>query len=201
MTWEALLIYVSVYAIAVATPGPGIVAIVARSIASGFYAAIPVTLGMVAGDLTLLALSVFGLAIVAQQMGELFFAIKIAGALYLVYLGYKYWTAPVEHMQAAAPASSTNGFLAQYALTIGNPKAIAFFVALMPTVVDLQHITVWGYLEIAAVVCIVLPMITLTYAALASRARGFFESVTARRRMNKGAGVVMAGAGLGVALS
>ena len=95
MTWQALLVFIPVYAIAIATPGPGIVSIVARSLGSGFRAAIPMTAGMVAGDLTLMALSVFGLAVVAQQMGELFFAIKIAGALYLVWLGWKYWNEPV----------------------------------------------------------------------------------------------------------
>ena len=200
MTWQALLIFVPVYAIAVATPGPGIVSIVARSLASGFGAAIPMTLGMVAGDITLMTLSVFGLAVVAQSMGEFFFAIKIAGALYLVWLGWKYWYEPVAELRPDASGAG-RGFLAQYALTVGNPKAIAFFVALMPTVIDMSRVTLLGYLELATVSAIVLPAITLTYAALAWRARGLFASVAARRRMNRGAAVAMVGAGVGVALS
>jgi threonine/homoserine/homoserine lactone efflux protein len=200
MTWNVLVVFIPVYAIAVATPGPAIVAVVARSLASGFGAAIPMTLGMLAGDLVLMALSAFGLALVAQSMGELFFAVKIAGALYLVWLGWKYWTAPIEELLPES-ANATRGFLAQFALTLGNPKAIAFFVALLPTVVDLSKITVLGYLQLAAVSCFVLPAVTLTYAALASRARGLFASVVARRRINRSAAVVMVGAGVGVAMS
>lgn len=200
MSLEGLLIFAAVYAVAVATPGPAIVAIVARALASGFWPGVPMTLGMLAGDLVLMALSAFGLALVAEAMGEFFIVIKLAGALYLVWLGWKYWTAPVKE-QPDEPAPAARGFLAMFGLTLGNPKAIAFFVALLPTVVDLKTLTPIGFAELVLAACFILPAITLTYAALASWARGLFASVTARRRINKSAGVVMAGAGIGVALS
>ena len=201
LTTHALLIFAAVYAAAVATPGPGIVALVARALGGGFWSGVPMVFGMAAGDLILMTLSAFGLALVAQAMGDLFLAVKLAGAAYLIYLGYRYWTAPVADMETVVPASARQGFLSQLSLTLGNPKAIAFFVALLPTVVDLSRLNVFGYLQLCAATLVLIPTITLSYAALASRVRGFLASRKARGRLNKGAAVIMVGAGVGVAVS
>jgi len=132
LTTHALLIFAAVYAVAVATPGPGIVTLVARAIGGGFRSAVPMVFGMAAGDLALMTLSAFGLALVAQAMGDFFLIVKLAGAAYVVYLGYKYWTAPVAETLTTEPGGAAQGFLSQLALTLGNPKAIGFFVAPFP---------------------------------------------------------------------
>jgi threonine/homoserine/homoserine lactone efflux protein len=199
LSLHSLLIYAGVYALAIAMPGPGVIAIAARALASGFRAAIPMAAGTAAGDLILMTLSAFGLAVLAQAMGSLFFVVKLAGALYIVWLGYRYWTAPVGKLELS-PISARRGFLAQMALTVGNPKAIAFFAALLPTVVDLAHLNAAGYLQLVLATLVMIPAITLSYAALAARIRGSLMSIEARRRLNKGAGAVMMGAGLGVAV-
>jgi threonine/homoserine/homoserine lactone efflux protein len=195
---HSLLIYCGIYALAIAMPGPGIVSIVARALGSGFRATIPATLGTLLGDLVIMTLSVLGLALIAQALGSLFLFVKLAGAFYLIYLGYRYWTAPVAD---GVQDATSNGFLAQFALTLGNPKAITFFVALLPTVVNLKALTLAGYLELCICTAVLIPAIMLTYAALAAQVRGLFASAGARRRMNKGAAVVMIGAGVGVAVS
>ena len=74
--WHSYLLYVGLYAVAVAVPGPGVIAIVARALGSGFKSVIPGTLGILVGDLCLMTLSAFGLALVAQAMGQLFLAVK-----------------------------------------------------------------------------------------------------------------------------
>ena len=140
LSLHSYLLYCGVYAIAIAVPGPGVVAIVARALGSGFRATVPAVIGTAVGDLVMLSLSVFGLALVAQAMGGLFLIVKLAGAAYLVYLGYKYWTAPVADMETIIPSGSRQSFLSQFALILGNPKTIAFFVALLPTVIDLNHL-------------------------------------------------------------
>ncbi len=200
LSTHSLLIYCGLYAIAIAVPGPGIIALVARALGSGFRATVPAVIGTALGDWALMTLSAFGLAIVAREMGGLFLVVKLAGAAYLVYLGYKYWTAPVSELPVS-DGSSARGFFAQFALTLGNPKAIAFFVALLPTVVDLGKLNAGGYAELSAATFVLIPAITLTYVGLAARVRGFLQSVTARRRINKSAAVVMVGAGIGVAVS
>ena len=192
------LLYIGLYAVAVATPGPGVIAIMARALGSGFRATIPASLGILVGDLCIMSLSVFGLALVAQAMGHLFLAVKIAGGLYLLYLGYKYWTAEVPQADEVVPASAGRGFLAYLGLTLGNPKAIVFFVALLPLAINPRQLTAAGYLQLVAATCIVIPAVTLSYAALAARLRKFVASQKARKRINKSAGAVMACAGVAV---
>ncbi|HEY0267152.1 MAG TPA: LysE family translocator [Rhizomicrobium sp.] len=189
------LIYCGLYAVAIAVPGPGVIAIVARALGSGFRSVFPATLGILAGDLCLMTLSAFGLALVAQAMGHLFLIVKIGGGLYLFYLAWKYWTAKVEETGEIVPQSAGRGFLAYLGLTLGNPKAIAFFVALLPVAVDPRHLGAAGYLQLVAATLVLIPAITLGYAALAAQLSRFVASAKARRRINKGAGAVMAGAG------
>lgn len=200
ITWHSYLIYFTLYAIAVAIPGPGILAIVARALGSGFRATIPAILGNTLGDLILMSLSAFGLAVVAREMGSLFLVVKLAGAAYLVWLGYKYWTTPVEDLKVA-PSRAHQGFIAQLMLTLGNPKGLVFFLALMPSVVDLNRLNAVGYTQLCTVTLILIPSIELAYAALASQVRTFLAGVTARRRLNKGAAAVMIGAEIGVAVN
>ena len=200
ITWHSYLIYFALYAIAVAIPGPGILAIVARALGSGFRATIPAVLGNTLGDLILMSLSAFGLAVVAHEMGSLFLVVKLAGAAYLVWLGYRYWTTPVEDLKVA-PSKGHQGFIAQLMLTLGNPKGLVFFLALMPSVIDLNRLNAVGYAQLCTVTLILIPSIELVYAALASQVRTFLAGVTARRRLNKGAAAVMIGAGIGVAVN
>ncbi len=192
------LLYCILYAIAIATPGPGIFSIVARALGSGFKATIPACLGVTMGDLILMTVTAFGLALAAQAMGQLFLIIKLAGGLYLIFLGYKYWTAPVSEQMEIPPESASRGFLTQLGITLSNPKAIAFFVALQPTAIDLSKLTFLGYLELVAATLVLIPAITMGYAAMAARLKEFVASVKARRRINKGAGLVMAGAGIAI---
>jgi threonine/homoserine/homoserine lactone efflux protein len=200
LSLHSILIYCGIYAIAIAVPGPGVIAIVARALGSGFRATLPMIAGTLCGDLVVMTLSAFGLALIAQAMGNLFFLVKLAGAFYLIYLGYKYWTQRVDQVEVS-PASARQGFLAQFGLIIGNPKTITFFVALLPTVINLKALSMIGYLELCVCTVVMIPAVMIPYAALASRVRGLFAGVTARRRMNRGAAVAMVGAGIGVAVS
>ena len=194
-----LLIYIGVYAFVIALPGPNVIAIAARALAGGFRAAIPAAFGTALGDLVLMSFSAFGLELVADTSSRVFLAIKILGVLYLLWLGYKYWTAPVKPLDAPAPRRG-GGFFAQLAVTAGNPKGMAFFFALLPTVIDLTRLNIFGYLELVAATLILIPAITLTYAALADRARVALTSEVAQRRLNKSAGAIITAAALAIAV-
>jgi threonine/homoserine/homoserine lactone efflux protein len=73
------------------TPGPVIVATVARALASGFAPALGFVLGVATVDLGYLLLAVYGLSAIAEVLGELFIVVKVAGAAYLLYLGVRRW--------------------------------------------------------------------------------------------------------------
>jgi threonine/homoserine/homoserine lactone efflux protein len=202
MTIYGLLTFCTVYAIAVATPGPGVAAIIARGLAHGLKGAPAFIAGFVAGDLLWFAIAATGLAALARTAATLFVAIKWAGVAYLLYLAYKLWTAPAERVDVDGADRRQHGwraFLASFTLTLSNPKAILFFLALLPTVIDLNSLNAVRFLEISAAMCVVLPGVLGVYALLAARARALFTTPRAVRRLNRGSGLAMAGAAVVVA--
>ncbi len=198
---HSYLIYCALYAVCVAVPGPGVVAMVARALGSGFRMAIPAAIGTMVGDWVWMTLSAFGLAGLAQAMGGYFLIVKYAGALYLAYMAFKYWTAEVSEVPQLVPATAQQSFLSQLSVTLGNPKAMAFFLAILPTVVDLKHLNGAGYAQLTLATAVLIPSIMLAYAALAAQVRNLLTSKRARKGLNRTGAVVMAGAGLWVAVS
>ncbi len=204
MTLYGLALYCLVYAISVASPGPGVAAVVARSLARGARGAPAFIAGFLAGDLVWLTVAATGLAALAQTASTVFAAMKYAGAAYLLYLAWRMWTAPAQGMNGREVESSQKPsrlFLGGLTLTMGNPKTMVFFLALLPTVVQLEHLTLAGYLQIAAVSAVVLPLVLGAYVLAAVRARRMLQSPRAVRLVNRGSATVMAGAAVAVARS
>ncbi|MBL8266864.1 LysE family translocator [Steroidobacter sp.] len=204
MSLYGLLVFCAVYVLAVASPGPGVAAIIARSLANGTRGAPAFIAGFLVGDLIWFAFAATGLAALAQSAQAVFVVVKYAGAAYLLYLAYKLWTAP------AAPATEgpdLDGqgqkplqlFLGSLALTLANPKTMVFFLALLPTVVPLEKLTLLGFVEMVVAIAILLPLTLGGYVLLAARARRVFKSATAVRRINRGTGAAMACAAVAVA--
>lgn len=185
------------YAIAVVVPGPGVAAVVARALGGGFWAAFPMILGILVGDLVYLVFALFGLAAIATWFAPVFVVIKYASAIYLLYIAWQFWSARpgTEQIGARKDGSAWKTFLSGFMLTLGNPKTIIFYLALLPTVVPLDRpITVLGFTELVTIVVVVLLIIAGGYAGLAAAAREFFTSSRALRNLNRTAGAIMAGA-------
>jgi threonine/homoserine/homoserine lactone efflux protein len=202
MSLYGLLTFCAVYALAVATPGPGVAAIIARSLAHGLKGAPAFIAGFVVGDFVWFAIAATGLAALAQTAATLFIAIKWAGVAYLLYLAWKLWIAPAERVEIDAADRSQHGwraFVASLTLTLANPKAILFFLALLPTVIDLAALNLVRFVEISLAMMVVLPAVLGTYALLATRARQLFTTPAAVRRLNRSSGIAMAGAAVVVA--
>jgi len=197
MDLVTLVAFTIAYAIAVLVPGPGVAAVVARALGGGFRGAVPMVIGILAGDLVYLVFAVFGLAAIAAWFGPVFVIVRWAGAAYLLYVAWKFWTAKpgTEQVRPKAEEHWSKTFLAGLALTLGNPKTIVFYLALLPTVVPLDKpMTALGFTELLLIVVVVLLVIGFGYAALATAAREFFRSQTALRRLNRTAGLMMASA-------
>lgn len=191
-----LVAFTIAYAIAVLVPGPGVAAVVARALGGGFAASFPMILGILVGDLAYLVVAVFGLAAIATYFSAVFMVVRILGAAYLLYIAYKFWTAKPgsEQIGPKREESAWRTFLAGLSLTLGNPKTIVFYLALLPTVVPLDRMNPLAFSELTAIVIVVLLAIGCGYAFLASKARDFFRSPKALRRLNKTAGAMMAAA-------
>jgi threonine/homoserine/homoserine lactone efflux protein len=202
MTLAGMLTFCAVYTLAVATPGPGIAAIIARALAHGSKGAPAFIAGFLVGDLVWFSIAATGLAALAKTAATLFIAIKWAGVAYLLLLAWKLWTAPAERVEVRDDDGRQHGwraFVASLMLTLANPKAILFFLALLPTVVDLASMNAVRFLEISAAIALVLPAVLGTYVFLAARARTLFTTPRAVRRLNRSSGLAMAGAAMVIA--
>jgi threonine/homoserine/homoserine lactone efflux protein len=193
MDLVTLVAFTIAYAIAVLVPGPGVAAVVARALGAGFWGAFPMVLGILAGDLVYFVFAVFGLAAVATWFGPIFTVIRWAGALYLLWIAYKFWTAkPGNEQMAPKREDGWRTFLAGFSLTMGNPKTIVFYLAILPTVIPLDKMTPLAFTELTVIVVVVLLIIGCAYAALAAGAREFFKSSRALRWLNRTAAAIMA---------
>ncbi len=187
MDLPSLLLFVAVYFVAVASPGPGLAAVVARGLGQGMQAAPAFVAGFVVGDLIWFTIAATGLSVIAKTFETLFLVIKYAGCAYLLYLAWKIWTAPVKAggvVAAEARVRAWPSFLGSLSLTLGNPKVIVFFLSLMPLVVDVKAISPLVFIEMAGRDHPRHRPVMLTMLYLADRARRIFTSETALRRIN-----------------
>lgn len=187
MSLATLLAYCGALFIAAAIPGPGMTAIVARALGSGFRETLFMGLGLVLGDLIYLTAVILGLAFVAQTFTTAFMVIKVLGALYLVYIAYKLWTAGLlpQEIQAKKSANMGLSFLSGLLVTLGNPKTMLFYVALVPTLIDLRAIGLNEYAILVGSTFIVLMAVLIPYIMLASRARLLLKQPRALKSLNR----------------
>jgi len=204
MPVSGLVLFALTYFVAVATPGPGIAAVLARALGKGLKGMPAFIAGFVLGDLTLYAAAAAGFAALAGAYAPIFLAIKWGGAAYLLWLSYRLWTSPVEPTSEtwAEQGSDTpfSLFLTTYSLTLGNPKPILFFVALLPSIIDLENLTLVDFLTVALLIAVIIAGTLAAYATAAAKARQIFSSVTARRWINRLAGSILAIAAVLIAL-
>ncbi|MGB5800339.1 MAG: LysE family translocator, partial [Mesorhizobium sp.] len=183
------------------SPGPSVAALVARVISKGFRDVFPFLAAMWIGEGIWLSFAVFGLAVVAQTFHVAFVIVKWAGFGYLAYLAWKMWTAPVEAGEGEMPRedSPIKLFLAGMAVTLGNPKIMMFYLALLPTIIDLASVTLAGWAELTLTMAVVLACVDLTWVLAASQARKLLKSPRAMRIANRLSAATMAGAAAAIA--
>jgi threonine/homoserine/homoserine lactone efflux protein len=153
---------------------------------------------MTISDILYLIAACFGLAVIANQWSEVFLVVRILGAGYLFYLGWKMWTAPV-NLKAEQKQSNAAGhvlsFIQGFLISASNPKVILFYIAFLPTFMDLTVLSAPD-IALASVLTLVSLMLGLSAIAwFASAARRFFESERGAKSINRGAGAIMISAG------
>lgn len=197
---QNILIFALVFTASAITPGPDTMTIFSRGLSGGRFAAVPFTFGVILSKLTLMTLVVLGLAALAQSFGGFFVVLKILGAAYLIWAGIRTWRKPgeAEAHTLANQVTWKDGFTG-YALGISNPQAVAFYVALLPTVVNVQTLSLSTYLALCGVLTVVMLTIAAVYALSADRLRYLLRSPRARKVTNRVAGGVMVGSGMLVA--
>ena len=207
---ETLLAFTLAMVLLAASPGPGFLMVVARALTGGFAAGLAAIAGLVLGDIVFLVLAIVGLSALAAVMGEFFLVVKVLGAAYLIWLGVKTWRSrpSLPEMEttgeegADAPGARLphhRSMALGFFVTLGNPKAILFYGALLPTFVNVAALTAADAVLLSGVVTLVLFLVLGVYAFLAARAGRLLKSDRAVRWLNRVTGGLLIGAGVAVA--
>ncbi|WP_424979585.1 LysE family translocator [Leisingera sp. S232] len=193
-----LIAYSIALSIAAVIPGPGVAGLVGQSLGSGLKVSLVFLAGIALGDVFYLTVAIAGLAAIVQLFSGALLAIKVLGGAYLVYLAYKFWRseAGLTAVAKAADRRSAKTFLSGFALTLGNPKTIIFYLALLPTVIDLEAVGVWQWAMLSVLTVLVLFATLSPYALLASGARQMMARADALQKLNRIAAAIIGSTGV-----
>jgi threonine/homoserine/homoserine lactone efflux protein len=195
MTLSTIVTYAVALFVVALIPGPGITALVARALGTTFRESLAMAVGISLGDLVFLTAVVLGLSVVAQTFGFIFLVIKYVGAAYLVWIAYKIWTSGIVRtdIKAVSRASVFQALMSGLFVTLSNPKAMLFYLALVPTIVDITSVTFTDYLILLGVSMGVLLIVTIPYIALAAKARDLLRHPAALKQLNRASATFLAG--------
>lgn len=201
MSPELYLAYLLATIVIVIVPGPTVTLIVANSLTHGTRAGLLNVLGTQVGLALSIALVALGLSSLIEGMGWWFDWIRIAGAAYLVWLGWKLIRAGGQMQQAASPRRPRGGFLLQGALVmLSNPKTLFFFGAFLPQFLDPARDFTTQILIMGPTAMAVALMSDGFYALAVGRARALLTERRVRL-VNRAGGACLIGGGLWLALS
>jgi threonine/homoserine/homoserine lactone efflux protein len=196
MTLSGLFVFALALTIAAGSPGPSVAALVTRVLTNGMRDVLPFLAAMWFGEALWLTFAVAGLAVIARMFGTVFIVLKFIGAAYLLSLAWKMWFGPTDlsRSELATGQRPLRMFFTGLMITLGNPKIMVFYLALLPTIVDLHRVGTLAWLELVGMMFAVLVMVDIGWALLATQARRFLKSRRAVKIANRTSATVMAGA-------
>jgi threonine/homoserine/homoserine lactone efflux protein len=194
-----LLLYAGAILILFLTPGPVWVALTARALSGGFASAWPLAVGVVLGDILWPLLAILGVAWIVSVFDGFMTVMRYVAAGMFLFMGAML----IRHAGATIGTDSRltrpgrwAGFMAGVAVIVGNPKAVLFYMGVLPGFFNLRTIT---WLDVVAILAIsaTIPLLgNLLMALSVDRARRLLTSPSALRRVNIVAGVLLCLVGL-----
>lgn len=184
------------------TPGPSVAALVSRVITNGWRDIMPFLAAMWIGEVMWLTVSLAGMSALAEKFYTGFQMLKWVGIAYLVYLAIKMWRQPTHPEEEGALPKRQNPwsmFAAGMALTLGNPKIMVFYLALLPSLIGTQPFTLGTWLPIATTCLLVMMFTDCSWVFAANYARRFLQTPRAMRITNRIGARAMGGAALVIA--
>ncbi|KQP02928.1 LysE family transporter [Pseudorhodoferax sp. Leaf265] len=197
MEWHVWLAYfVAAWVIAL-SPGSGAVLSMSHGLSYGVRSTTPTIVGLQIGLAVVLLVAGAGIGAVLMASAVAFTVVKVLGAGYLLWLGWRQWRAPVDAdaatgMVAGEAALSVRQRVLRGALTnMTNPKGIVFMVAVLPQFIDPAR-PLWLQLLVLLATTVAVDMVVMHgYAWLASRLQRLLRSARARRSQNRVFGGVL----------
>ncbi|MEP2717796.1 LysE family translocator [Pseudophaeobacter sp.] len=195
--WD-LLLYAGALFVLFLTPGPVWLALMARAVSGGFQAAWPLALGVAVGDLIWPLVAIGGMTWLAASLGEVMLVLRWVACVMFVSMGVMVIRSAgraVTENRALTRPGAWAGFAAGVAVIMGNPKAILFYMGLLPGFFDLGALT---SVDVAVIICLsfLVPLMgNLVMAALVHSLRAVISSPAAMRRLNLTSGALLIGVG------
>ncbi|MBY4870383.1 LysE family translocator [Burkholderia sp. Bp9017] len=201
MTLSTLAVFAIALLVTAGTPGPSVAALVARVLTNGVRDVLPFLAAMWIGEALWLTLAVAGLSAFARTFETGLLVLKLLGVAYLLFLAWKMWTAPTGTQADDLPRGQSpwHMFVAGTLVTLGNPKIVLFYLALLPTIIDLSHVSTAGWAELVATMLAVLITADCAWAFVATRVRKFILTRRAIKIANRTSAAAMAGAAVAIA--
>lgn len=204
MTFEgAVTFFIAIFIFGI-TPGPGVFAIISSSMVRGAKNTAGLCVGMALSDIVYLVMACYGLAAIAAKWETAFLVVRYLGAVYLIYLGWKMWkTATSTETDVVSTKNFKNGlasFAQGFMISASNPKVIIFYIAFLPSFIDVTALHGVD-IALAALLTFSALLIGLTLISVcASQARRYMKSEKAMKGLNRSAGsiMVLAGCYLGI---
>lgn len=197
MTFSTISALFGIMVVGALIPGVSVLAVAARSAASGYIHGVFTTMGIAVGDIIFILLAIFGLSVLAQTMGSLFILVKYLGGIYLIWLGLTLWRSKSKSVEAEEMIESSllSSFLTGLFITLGDQKAIFFYLGFLPAFLDLSALSYYdaGVITVIAMVAL---STKLVYAFMADKTSLLFKSSNAIKRINIAAGTIMIGVGV-----
>lgn len=175
------LVYAAVALVSILSPGPATLLAISNSVMFGLRRVMFSSLGNVIGVLLVSSITMAGLGAVLKSSALLFATLKIIGAGYLIYLGFRQWRSKVNVFTHAEEISSqprrTNGqlFTQGVMLAVTNPKAILFFTALFPQFLDSDRSLLPQFAILTGTFMLFSFFSLMTYGLLARTTRSWFS--------------------------
>lgn len=188
MTYETWIAFAIASSIVVLIPGPNIVLTVNYAIRDGKRSGLATIPGVVAGAFIAMSLSLVGAGALLATSAYLFSLLKLVGAMYLIWLAYSLWTAPVEGATADGSAetqSLKSLFWQSFLVSALNPKGPAFYLAFVPQFVSATGSTFQQFAILIATFLVVATMNSLFWLFFASSMREQFRKPKAMKILNR----------------
>lgn len=194
-----LLLYAGGLALLWAVPGPVWVALTARALSGGFQAAWPLAVGVALGDMIWPTAAIFGLAWILSLYGDFLIVLRWLASVIFIGMGAMLIRKPAATLDADSRLTRPGmwaGFAVGVAAVIGNPKAILFYMGVLPGFFDLSRVQAPDILAIMLISALVPMSGNLLLALFLDRARRLLSSAESLRRMNIGSGILLVLVGL-----
>lgn len=200
-TLTSFLAYLAACVLLAIVPGPTVTVIVANALSRGTAAGLAVIAGTQAGFLVMTLIVALGMQALVAFMGWAFDWIKLVGAAYLIWLGYKMLRSDGRLGTAEAQKHRSNLAIAVegFFVLLSNPKVLIFLGAFLPQFVDPSAPTFPQVMVLGLIFMAVAGATDIVYAVVAGRARGLLSAVRVRL-VSRISGVILMLGGVWLAL-